>query len=62
MASAFDGHRSDHMPDLLTHLPPFQPTVALIAGILILVTPRFLNIIVALYLILVGASGLGGIK
>ena len=50
------------MPDLFTHLPPFQPTVALIAGILILITPRFLNIIIALYLILVGASGLGGIK
>jgi hypothetical protein len=50
------------MPDLFTHLPPFQPTVALIAGLLILITPRFLNIIVALYLILVGASGFGVIK
>jgi len=37
----------------------FQPIVALIAGILILITPRFLNIIVAFYLILIGASGLG---
>lgn len=50
------------MPDLFAHLPPFQPTVALIAGLLILITPRFLNIIVAVYLILVGASGLGVIK
>jgi hypothetical protein len=40
----------------------FQPTVALIAGILILITPRFLNVIIALYLIIVGASGLGVIK
>jgi hypothetical protein len=37
----------------------FQPIVALIAGILILITPRFLNVIIAFYLILIGASGLG---
>ena len=36
----------------------FQPLVALIAGILILVMPRLLNIIVALYLIVLGLSGL----
>jgi hypothetical protein len=35
-----------------------QPAVALIAGILILLFPRILNIIVALYLILVGITGL----
>jgi hypothetical protein len=35
-----------------------QPIVALIAGILILVIPRLLNIIVAVYLILVGLLGL----
>jgi hypothetical protein len=35
-----------------------QPIVALLAGILILVMPRLLNIIVALYLIFVGLSGL----
>jgi hypothetical protein len=35
-----------------------QPLVALIAGILILVIPRLLNIIVALYLIIIGLSGL----
>ena len=39
-----------------------QPIVALIAGILILVIPRLLNIIVAIYLILVGVIGLGLIK
>jgi hypothetical protein len=35
-----------------------QPLVALIAGLLILVIPRLLNFIVALYLILVGVIGL----
>ena len=35
-----------------------QPLVALIAGILILVIPRLLNLIVAIYLIWVGISGL----
>jgi hypothetical protein len=37
----------------------FQPLVALIAGILILIVPRLLNYIVAIYLILVGIVGLG---
>ena len=36
------------------------PLVALIAGILILVMPRLLNYIVALYLILIGLLGLFG--
>jgi hypothetical protein len=36
-----------------------QPIVALIAGILILLVPRLLNFIVAVYLILVGLLGLG---
>jgi len=36
----------------------FQPLVALIAGILILVMPRLLNFIVAVYLIIVGILGL----
>ncbi len=35
-----------------------QPLVALIAGILILIVPRLLNYIVAIYLILVGVFGL----
>lgn len=35
-----------------------QPLVALIAGILILVMPRLLNYIVAIYLIVVGVLGL----
>jgi hypothetical protein len=36
-----------------------QPIVALIAGILILLMPRLLNFIVAIYLIIVGITGLG---
>ena len=34
------------------------PLIALIAGILILIAPRLLNYIVAIYLILVGILGL----
>ena len=36
------------------------PLVALIAGILILIIPRLLNYIIALYLIIIGALGLFG--
>ena len=39
-----------------------SPVVALIAGILILIMPRFLNFIVAIYLIIVGLLGLGIIR
>ena len=34
-----------------------QPILALIAGLLILIRPKLLNFIVAIYLILVGAIG-----
>ena len=37
------------------------PLVSLIAGILILVMPRLLNYIVALYLIIIGLIGLFGV-
>ncbi|MGD0218103.1 MAG: DUF3096 domain-containing protein [Desulfobaccales bacterium] len=43
----------------LAHL---QPIVALVAGILILVIPRLLNFIVAIYLIVIGVMGLGLIR
>ena len=36
------------------------PLVSLIAGILILIVPRLLNFIVAIYLILIGLLGLFG--
>jgi hypothetical protein len=35
-----------------------QPLVALLAGILILMIPRLLNYIVAIYLIVIGVAGL----
>ena len=35
-----------------------QPVIALIAGILILIVPRLLNYIVAIYLIIIGILGL----
>ena len=36
------------------------PLISLIAGILILVTPKLLNYIVAVYLIIIGLLGLFG--
>src|ERR1700756_1917349 len=39
-----------------------QPIVALIAGILILIMPRFLNLVVAIYLIFIGLAGLGLVR
>ena len=38
----------------------FSPFIALLAGILILLMPRLLNYIVAIYLILVGLIGIFG--
>lgn len=36
------------------------PVVSLIAGVLILIVPRLLNYIVAIYLIIIGVLGLFG--
>jgi hypothetical protein len=52
-------HKDTVMVIGIAHL---QPIVALIAGILILVMPRLLNFIVAVYLILIGVIGLGLIR
>jgi hypothetical protein len=47
----------------MTITPAHVPAiVALLAGILILIMPRFLNFIVAIYLIFVGLSGLGVLR
>jgi hypothetical protein len=43
-------------------ITPLQPLIALGAGVLILIMPRLLNYIVAIYLIVVGIVGLGLIK
>jgi hypothetical protein len=47
---------------MLITMNHIQPVVALIAGILILLVPRLLNYIVAIYLIVVGIIGLGLIR
>ncbi len=41
-------------------VPHIGPVAALVAGILILVMPRLLNYIVAVYLIIIGVLGLIG--
>jgi hypothetical protein len=40
--------------------PAAAPLIALIAGILILLVPRVLNYVIAIYLILIGLLGLMG--
>jgi len=40
------------------HVYIVQPLIALLAGILILIMPRLLNYVVALYLIVIGVLGL----
>jgi hypothetical protein len=49
--------------EMIMHLsdPHITPVVALIAGILILIMPRILNFVVAIYLIVIGLVGLNGI-
>jgi len=39
---------------------PLQPVIAILAGILILLRPEFLNYVVAIYLIIIGILGLMG--
>ena len=53
-----------HQPELSMTITAahISPIVALIAGVLILIMPRFLNFIVAIYLIVVGLAGLGVFK
>ncbi len=41
-------------------IPHIGPVAALVAGILILLVPRLLNYIVAIYLIVIGILGLVG--
>jgi hypothetical protein len=43
---------------MTVNLITLQPLVALAAGILILLMPRLLNYIVAIYLIVIGVAGL----
>jgi hypothetical protein len=53
--------RPSRAPEALfmtVNLIQLQPIIALVAGILILIMPRLLNFIVAIYLIIVGITGL----
>ena len=43
-------------------VPHIGPLAALIAGILVLLMPRLLNYIVAIYLIVIGIIGLGLVR
>jgi hypothetical protein len=54
---ALDKRKEDSM-ELTLRPDMFQPLVALLAGILILIVPRILNYVIALYLILIGLLGL----
>jgi hypothetical protein len=53
----FPGPRQTTETIMLT-ITNIQPLVALVAGILILLIPRLLNFIVAIYLIVIGITGL----
>ncbi len=55
------GSASEH-PSMTITLSHLQPIVAILAGILILIAPRLLNYIVAIYLIVVGLIGLGVLR
>jgi hypothetical protein len=49
--------------EVIMHLTAahISPIVALVAGVLILIAPRLLNYVVAIYLIVAGLVGLNGI-
>jgi hypothetical protein len=57
---AFSGPAASRAAAFTVSVTTLSPLVALIAGILILIMPRLLNYIVALYLILIGLIGLFG--
>jgi Protein of unknown function (DUF3096) len=46
----------------IIHAHQLQPLAAIVAGVLILLVPRVLNYIVAIYLILIGILELGIIR
>jgi len=60
-ATALGTDSASRLWDLTMNLTlAIGPLVALIAGILILIVPRLLNFIVAIYLIIIGLLGLFG--
>ena len=42
----------------MIHIAVYHPILSLIAGILILIMPKLLNYIIAIYLIIIGIIGL----
>ena len=54
--------RKEHQAMTMTMSTHLSPLVALIAGILILIFPRFLNYFIAIYLIVTGLIGLGALR
>lgn len=54
------GRQSKHKGNAMNLAHSIAPIVSLIAGILILLIPRLLNYIVAVYLIVIGLIGLFG--
>jgi hypothetical protein len=46
----------------MTIIANLSPLLAIVAGILILIFPRFLNYFIAVYLIVVGLIGLGAFR
>jgi hypothetical protein len=59
--STLSQHRLETTPMVITSAH-ISPIIALVAGLLILIMPRLLNFIVAIYLICIGLIGLGVLK
>jgi hypothetical protein len=57
-AVPFRSEASQEALPMTINIVLLQPLVALLAGILILLIPRLLNYIVAIYLIVIGLAGL----
>jgi len=55
----FRFHSTDSRLPVTLHVHHIVPVVSIVAGVLILIQPRLLNYIVAIYLILAGLLGLG---
>jgi hypothetical protein len=65
-ASRFDIHSPLHSPSgelsMTLTVAHISPVMSVIAGLLILIVPRLLNLVVAIFLILNGLIGLGLLK
>ena len=52
---------AEQEPEMTISTAHLQPIVSLIAGVFILIMPRLLNYIVAIYLIVAGLEGLNAV-